>query len=75
MTDEQKAAFALIDQVLQPSTVSQLAAQGSREAWVRINQAIETLRPAFSIDTTPPADGPPPSATDRLVAPLAGGAA
>jgi tetratricopeptide (TPR) repeat protein len=32
-------------------------------------------RPAASIDTTPPADGPPPSATDRLVAPLAGGPA
>lgn len=54
MTDEQKAAFALLDQVLQPSTVAQLAAQGSREAWVRINQAIETLRPAFSIDIPAP---------------------
>jgi hypothetical protein len=50
MTDEQKAAFALLDQVLQPSTVAQLAAQGSREAWLKINAAIETLRPLFQAE-------------------------
>jgi hypothetical protein len=50
MTDDQKAAFALLDQVLQPSTVAQLAAQGSREAWIRINSAVETLRPLFLPD-------------------------
>jgi hypothetical protein len=48
MTDEQKAAFTLINHVLQPATVAQLAAGGSRDAWIRINDAINLLKPLFS---------------------------
>lgn len=62
ISPEQQGAFALLDQVLQPSTVTSLASNGTRESWARISAAVETLRPIFAAN--PPATTDPTGSSD-----------
>ena len=49
-TQEQIKAFAAITEILQPSTMSSISANGTRETWKKIDEWINVLIPLF-LDT------------------------
>jgi hypothetical protein len=47
VTDEQRRAFAILDNLLTPSQIAALTAQGNRKNWIEIDNCIEFLREIF----------------------------
>ena len=48
-TPEQIQAFAAITQILEPSTISSISNNGTRETWKKIDEWINILTPLFSL--------------------------
>lgn len=48
VTDEQRRAFAVLDQWLNPPQAAVLVSQGSRANWAELDRQIEILRPLFA---------------------------
>ena len=49
-TQEQIQAFAAITQILEPSTISSISANGTRETWKKIDEWINILAPLFVVE-------------------------
>lgn len=48
VTNAQRAAFAVLDQWLNPPQAAALVSQGSRSNWAELDRQIEILRPLFA---------------------------